>query len=155
MRYNGKNGESTTAEDFYLEGFKTALQIEDPHRSAVSGKRVIPHLHAWDAAAACCRVSLRVEGQYSDLAIFRAVSSAIAADLYAELQCINNSSHGLMPPPPVIRAARKAAGMTQAKAAEVVHAGLRTWNRWENGSQKMPLAEWELFLRKMHLDLKD
>lgn len=49
------------------------------------------------------------------------------------------------PTPDAIRAARVAAGLTQAKAANLVYAGLRTWNRWESGQQDMPLAEWDLF----------
>lgn len=47
-----------------------------------------------------------------------------------------------------IREARRRAGLTQAQAAKTVYAGVRTWHRWESGKQKIPLAEWELFLRK-------
>jgi len=47
-----------------------------------------------------------------------------------------------------IRAARKAAGLTQSEAAALVHAKMRTWQDWEGGRRKMPLAAWELFLIK-------
>ena len=52
-----------------------------------------------------------------------------------------------------VRAAREAAGLTQAQAAELVHAAsYRTWQNWEADERetehrKMGLAEWDLFLR--------
>ena len=53
------------------------------------------------------------------------------------------------PKPEEIRAARAAAGLKQAEAAELVHAGsYRSWQNWELGSSEIPLAEWELFLLK-------
>lgn len=62
------------------------------------------------------------------------------------------------PAPAEIRAARLEAGLTQAEAAELVHAGSgsrreRTWQHWEADpsspeSRRMPLAAWELFLLK-------
>ena len=47
-----------------------------------------------------------------------------------------------------IRAAREAAGLTQAAAAALVHAGPRTWSHWETGDRRMPAATWELFMIK-------
>jgi DNA-binding transcriptional regulator YiaG len=58
------------------------------------------------------------------------------------------------PTPKQIRAAREAAGLTQAQAAELVHAGsYRTWQNWERDAgdaeaRAMPLAVWELFKLK-------
>lgn len=54
----------------------------------------------------------------------------------------------MTPAPETIRAAREAAGLTQAAAAALVHAGLRSWSHWENGDRRMPAATWELFLIK-------
>ena len=56
----------------------------------------------------------------------------------------------LIPPTPeAIVAARKAAGLTQAEAAAIVHRpSYRTWQDWERGRAKMPLDAWELFLVK-------
>lgn len=49
----------------------------------------------------------------------------------------------------MIRAARVAAGLTQAEAAAVVHRpSYRTWQDWERGRARMPLDAWELFLLK-------
>lgn len=44
-----------------------------------------------------------------------------------------------------IRAAREAAGLTQEKAGERVHAKLRTWQDWEYGKARMPVAAMHLF----------
>lgn len=53
------------------------------------------------------------------------------------------------PTPEQIRAARKAAGLTQAEAASLVHAAsYRTWQDWEAGRRPMPLMAWELFCIK-------
>jgi len=54
----------------------------------------------------------------------------------------------MSPDPDAIRAAREAAGLTQAAAAALVHAGLRTWSHWEAGDRRMPAATWELFCIK-------
>ena len=54
----------------------------------------------------------------------------------------------MTPAPAEIRAAREAAGLTQAAAAAIVHSGLRTWSHWENGDRRMPAATWELFRLK-------
>ena len=55
---------------------------------------------------------------------------------------------GMIPTPAEIRAARQAAGLTQAAAAALVQAGLRSWSHWENGDRRMPAATWELFRLK-------
>lgn len=53
------------------------------------------------------------------------------------------------PLPNEIIAARKAAGLTQAQAAELVHLGANTrWAEYENGTQRIDLARWELFIIK-------
>ena len=53
------------------------------------------------------------------------------------------------PAPESIRAARVAAGLTQAEAAAVVHRpSYRTWQDWERGVARMPPDAWELFLLK-------
>jgi len=49
------------------------------------------------------------------------------------------------PTPAAIRAAREAAGLTQAKAAALVHTDARSWRRWEHGERAMHAAFWELF----------
>lgn len=54
--------------------------------------------------------------------------------------------------PHEIRAARQAAGLTQAEAAALVHAAsYRTWQDWETGRRPMPLMAWELFCIKAAL----
>lgn len=47
-----------------------------------------------------------------------------------------------------IRAGREAAGLTQSAAAALVHANLRSWQKWEAGERAMHPAFWELFLIK-------
>lgn len=47
-----------------------------------------------------------------------------------------------------IRAGREAAGLTQSAAAALVHANLRSWQKWEAGERAMHHAFWELFLIK-------
>jgi DNA-binding transcriptional regulator YiaG len=48
-----------------------------------------------------------------------------------------------------ILAARKAAGLSQAQAAAIVHRpSYRTWQDWERGRATMPPDAWELFLLK-------
>ncbi len=53
------------------------------------------------------------------------------------------------PTPDQLRTARRAAGMTQAQAAALVHltAGSR-WAEYEQGKRNIDLARWELFLLK-------
>lgn len=55
----------------------------------------------------------------------------------------------MTPTPDAIRAAREAAGLTQASAAALVYVGLRTWNRWEAGQAAMHPAIWELYMIKI------
>ena len=45
-----------------------------------------------------------------------------------------------------IRAAREAAGLTQAAAAALVHVDARTWRRWESGATRMHPAIWDAFV---------
>lgn len=55
------------------------------------------------------------------------------------------------PTPSEVKAAREAAGLTQPQAAELVHAGKKSWQNWESETgeaRKIPLATWELFLIK-------
>jgi DNA-binding transcriptional regulator YiaG len=55
----------------------------------------------------------------------------------------------LQPPTPAeIRAARKAVGLTQTQAGEMVYVALRTWQHWEFGDSQMHPAIWELFRLK-------
>jgi putative transcriptional regulator len=53
------------------------------------------------------------------------------------------------PTPAEIREARKAAGLSQAEAAELVHLGAQPrWAEYEKGERNIDLARWELFLIK-------
>ncbi len=52
------------------------------------------------------------------------------------------------PAPNAIRAARLAAGLTQAEAAALVYAAQRSWQDWEAGRRRMHPAIFELFLIK-------
>ncbi len=52
------------------------------------------------------------------------------------------------PQPEAIRAARAAAGLTQAQAGALIYAPLRTWQDWEAGARRMHPALFELFLLK-------
>lgn len=49
------------------------------------------------------------------------------------------------PSPSTIREARRLLGITQSKAAEMVHSTCRVWQQWEAGDRKMHPAFWELF----------
>lgn len=51
----------------------------------------------------------------------------------------------MTPTPPLIRAARKGAGLTQRQAAALVHSSLRSWAAWEAGEVPMHAGLWELF----------
>ena len=51
--------------------------------------------------------------------------------------------------PDDVRAARKAAGLSQTEAATLVHVALRTWQQWEAGDRRMHPAAWELFCIKI------
>ncbi len=50
------------------------------------------------------------------------------------------------PDPALIRETRDGVLQTQTEAARTVHASLRTWQDWEAGKRRMPLAAWELYL---------
>lgn len=51
------------------------------------------------------------------------------------------------PTPQQIKESRLKAGLTQAEAAAKVFSGsYRTWQNWEAGKRKMPVAKWELWL---------
>lgn len=54
------------------------------------------------------------------------------------------------PTPCALTALRTSHGLTQQHIADLVHAGLRTVNRWESGQQPIPAAEWELLWLKLH-----
>lgn len=51
--------------------------------------------------------------------------------------------------PQIIRERRKEAGLTQTRAAELVHSKLRTWQDWEAGNSSMHAGLWELFNLKI------
>ena len=50
--------------------------------------------------------------------------------------------------PVAIKAARKAASLTQSQAAATVGVTMRAWQYWEAGHRKMPVSTWELFKLK-------
>lgn len=52
------------------------------------------------------------------------------------------------PTPKEIHDARKAAGLTQPAAAELIYSTKRTWQDWEHGITPMHPALWELFIIK-------
>jgi DNA (cytosine-5)-methyltransferase 1 len=56
------------------------------------------------------------------------------------------------PSPADVRAAREAAGLTQAQAAALVYASPRNWQQWEqeagSNARRMHPAIWELFRLK-------
>lgn len=59
------------------------------------------------------------------------------------------------PSPVQIKQARQDAGQTLAQAAKVVHADLRSWQKWEAGDRKMHPAFWDLYqLRVAKADLQ-
>jgi putative transcriptional regulator len=49
------------------------------------------------------------------------------------------------PTPEEIKAARKAAGLTQTEAAALVYVTRSAWQRWEQKERDMQPAIWELF----------
>ena len=49
------------------------------------------------------------------------------------------------PTPDAVRAARLAAGQTQAQAAALLGVQPRTYQRWEAGDSRMPAAAWALY----------
>jgi DNA-binding transcriptional regulator YiaG len=55
----------------------------------------------------------------------------------------------MSPSPAELRAARKAAGLTQTAAAGLIYCRLRTWQEWEAGTTPMHPALWELWQLKV------
>jgi len=53
------------------------------------------------------------------------------------------------PKPAEVAKTRERAGLTQTEAAELVHANLRSWQKWELGERQMHPAFWELFRLKL------
>lgn len=55
----------------------------------------------------------------------------------------------ISPTPTDVSAAREAAGLSQAAAAELVHLGsAMRWSEYERGVRTIDTARWELFLLK-------
>lgn len=54
----------------------------------------------------------------------------------------------MKPTPEQIKSERIKSGLTQTKAAELIHSNIRSWQEWESGKTKMHYGLWELFLRK-------
>lgn len=54
------------------------------------------------------------------------------------------------PSPSEVRRLRKALGLTQAQAAQLVHATMRSWQNWESEKSGPNMSEqtWELFRLK-------
>ena len=55
----------------------------------------------------------------------------------------------ISPTPERLKEARKDAGLTQAKAADLIHCSRGALAQWERGYNRMPPAYWELFLIKI------
>ena len=53
------------------------------------------------------------------------------------------------PVPETIKAAREAAGLTQAAAAHLIGGSMRAWQEYEAGNRRMHPGLWELFLLKL------
>lgn len=58
------------------------------------------------------------------------------------------------PLPKEILDARKSLGITQTRAAAMVHTTCRVWQQWESGKRKMHPAFWELFTVKALLNAR-
>lgn len=52
------------------------------------------------------------------------------------------------PTPEQVQSARNNAGLTQKKAAELIHSSRNSWVQWESGIRKMHPAFFELFIIK-------
>ena len=65
----------------------------------------------------------------------------------------NTKANALKQPTPAeIKAVRKLSGLTQQKAAELVHrADGARWREWEGGKYQIDMAVWELYLIKTGL----
>lgn len=55
----------------------------------------------------------------------------------------------VFPAPDEIFGCRFNARLTKTECADLVHVALRTWQQWEAGDRRMPLAAWELFCIKL------
>jgi DNA-binding XRE family transcriptional regulator len=64
-----------------------------------------------------------------------------------------NPSAARNPKPAEIRAAREAAGLTQAEAAELIYCHVNSWQQWESedaeAGRRMHPAFWDLWRRKV------
>ena len=54
------------------------------------------------------------------------------------------------PTPQAVLAARKAAGLTQEGAGQLLGSNNRQWRLYEAGDRAMSVSLWELFLLKTH-----
>lgn len=61
------------------------------------------------------------------------------------------AGNAMSPDPAAIRAARKAAGLTQTAAAELIGSTLRTIQDWEAGKAAMHPGLWDLFQHRAGL----
>lgn len=61
---------------------------------------------------------------------------------------IGKTEIGQSPSPVEIKASREALGATCEEASSLVHSDVRDWQDWENGTQSMHPAIWELFTNK-------
>lgn len=55
----------------------------------------------------------------------------------------------MTPTPAQLKALRAAHGLTQSQMAELVSAGLRSYQHWENGDRKMSRPVWILLQLKL------
>ena len=62
----------------------------------------------------------------------------VDSDTWMEAMQANVSPHQ-------IRAARKAANLTQREAADLVHVSVDAWRHWEHGIRPINRTAWELF----------
>lgn len=62
----------------------------------------------------------------------------------------NNPKAGREPRPAELRAAREAAGLSRAEAADIVYTSPRNWEAWEQelDGRRMPASAFELFMLK-------
>lgn len=54
------------------------------------------------------------------------------------------------PEPSLISELRKVSGLTQAQAADLIHATRRGWQEYEAGNRRMHPGLWELFCLKIN-----
>jgi len=76
------------------------------------------------------------------------------AIMTSQFQHLQESKMGKIlkaPEPKEIKDLRTSVQLTQQKAAELLHSNLRTFQRWEYGTTKMPYAYWELFAIKIEM----